>query len=340
MSTLNVTVNGTSIQQFAYLGDFEVTHRLYGGPWELKWNMDLPINFRHPALVRGAITRLWSGSTPLWAGELTEPNFDSQEFIASGLWRQGETALALDFGAITTNPAAAVGWAILRGRLAWNGLNTLPSVDFVDGETETHNYVADLLGAWAISEGVACQVDPFGFLSYAPLPTSPTYLVTPGAAILGVADDDYVTDLYATYAPKPGRVARVEAHDGSQGVGRVEKYIDLRGAGFMTSTRATAILNSLLARGRARTGWTNGLTVTYGQVFNLGHQPVEMSEIRGGQMVRLLGLYDERGRSAWTDIVLEETVWNVAEGTVELKPLGLADRDFASIVESVGGVLL
>lgn len=334
---LEIFVNGTPLTYIAdYWGNPVVTHRR-PGPWGLTWDMGGTPYFRHPDLVRGASVQLRHGPTPIWAGELTEPNFETQQFSAIGLCRQAEDAAALDFGAITSNPKQAVNWAILRGKLDWSSFHSLPDVPLVTEETQQFNTVSDLLDAWALQSNVTWRVDARTYIQYAAAPTTPSFVVTPGVGVLGVADEDFIADLYARYQTPSYKYATVEAHSGDSGPDRL---IDLTGRGPLTAVAAQAIVDNLMAQGRARTGWTNGIEVGHGDVLTPGGTPAALSEIRAGQMIRLLGLYDERGAAAYTDIVLDETVWNVADGTLQLKPVGLAARDLSSIVESVGGSLL
>lgn len=343
---VEVTLNGTPLSYITETwGELELNWRYPVGSWEASFSMDSPINFRHPDLVRGARFEAWVGPTPIWRGSLTEPNFDDMTFVATGVGREAETALSLGFGVLTTNPATAVSWGILRGALSWNGLNSLPSVSIAGSEeTVTYNYISELLAAWSEQEEVNYWVDPYGFIYYGAAPSSPSMFVTPGAGVLGQADEDYVTDLYGRYYSKPGKVASVEAHDGAQNVGRIERGVSLTTRGVMSATQAQAVMNGILAKGRARTGWTNGVEVAFGQVCTDGGTPVALSEVGracgSGAMVRLLGLFDERGVSTHTDVVIAEATWRVADGTMTLSPVGLAERSLSSIVEAVGGALL
>lgn len=342
---LNVTVNGTPLSHIGYWGDVTMTHRYPYGSWEMSWSMDMRINQRHPDVARGARVVAWVGPTPIWRGTLTEPDFDGQEFTATGVAREAETALSLGFGVITTAPSVAVAWGILRGALSWRGLNSLPSTPLTSNDDSTqYNYIADLLDAWSLEESVHWVVTPDGFIRTGAAPTTPLLYVTPGAGILGVADEEYVSDLYGRYYVKPGKLASVSVSDDTQNVGTVERGVDLSARGVLTEAQAEAILDGLLAQGRARTGWTNGVEVGFGQVTTTGGTPIALSQVARlcgtGAMARLLGLFDERGASASTDIVVGESIWRVSDGTITLNPVGLAARDFSSIVEAAGGVLL
>lgn len=342
---LSVTVNGTPLTFIGSWGEAVGTWRRRGGSWELTWRMYLPLNYRHPDLVRGASVVARIGATSIWRGYISETNWDEQTFVAAGLCRQGETATAQGFGTLSSNPKECVSWGIIRGALTWSSFNALPNVPLTaDADRGALNYVTEVLDAWAVENNVEWWINcgALALVNFAAAPASPRWSVTPGVGVLSLADEDYISDIYAIYAPSPGSTARVEAHDNTQGVGRVEKIVDLTQQGFITAAKAQAIIDGILAKTKARTGWSLPIQVTYGQIKTPGAASAALSHIAAqpNQMVRLLGLYDERGSSASTDIVVEETVLNFEEGALTIKPIGLADRDFASIVEAAGGVLL
>lgn len=341
---LNLTLNGTPHSFIGWWGDPVVTWRRRGGSWELRWTTDFPINFRHQDMRRGALVSLQAGGRSIWNGILSETNYDTQEFVAIGRCRQAEDAAALGFGVLSSNPAEVVSWGILRGALNWSGLNNLPSVPLTeDADSGPLNTVASVLDAWALSAGVGWWIDPgpSPMVAFAAAPAIPAFDITAGAGVLGLADEEYVSDLYGRHASAPGVYGTVEAHDDTEGIGRVERLVDLTPRGYLTASEAEGLLENMLAATKARTGWTSSVSVSHGQV-TVGGTPVALSEVasRPNQMVRLLGLYDERGATTHTDVVVDETVWNVTEQTVEIKPVGLAARDLGSIIESMGGELV
>ncbi|MCD4535637.1 hypothetical protein LRP67_16210 [Nocardioides sp. cx-169] len=336
---INVNNTALSFIRGAWWGEPVMTTRRRGGSWELTWRMDFKRGFRHPDLVRGATVTARIGSLIEWRGQLTEPDMDSMQFTAQGQCRQAETALALGFDGMTSNPSDAVFYAEARGLIDWGGLEVLSPVTST-GTTDHPMTIAELLDAYTLEHGTNWQVVPdWGLGTYAD-PTVPRWMVTPNTGVLGVADDDYWTNLVGTYLTTTGDYELVTSSDATPHVGRRERAVDLTALGRMTSARAQAALDAMLAKGLARTGWTNGIEIGRGQLFTMGGTPAAPSVVRGGHMVHLAGLADERGIAQFTNIIVDEAVWNVAEDTVQLNPVGLAPRDLPSIIESMGGKLV
>lgn len=337
----SVTLNNTplSFMRGAWWGEPVVTTRRRGGAWQLSWKMDFRQGFRHHDLVRGARVVARVGALPIFQGTLTEPDLDALEFTAQGRCRQAETTLALGLSGSTSNPATAMFYGSSRGVLNWGSLETFTDVTST-GENESPLTLADLLDAYVAERGTNWLVAPgWGCYTYSD-PTKPTWSVTPGAGVLGVADDDYWTNLVGRYLTTTGAYADVYSAEANPRVGRRERGVDMTRLGRMSAPRAQAALDAMLAKGLARTGWTNGVEVTRGQLTTMGGTPVAPSSVRGGHMVHLAGLVDERGVTQFTNIVVDEAVWNVAEDKVQINPVGLAARDLSSVIESMGGQLL
>lgn len=334
----SITVNGTPLSFIGYWGEPVVTHRRRGGSWALTWKMDLPRGFHHEDLVRGAAVRGLVGPTKHWRGILTEPDLDSMEFTAQGSCRMAETALALDLSGATAHPGDAILFASGRGVIDWGTLDVLTPVPG-DALPDGLLTLADLLDAYVKPTGKNWRVDTQGLLSIYDDPTEPVWMVPPGSTILGVADDDYWTGLVATYLDPVGAYDKVYASDPNAPAPHRERGVDLTPRGRLTTVEAQAILDGMLAKGLARTGWTNGIEVASGELRNMGYTRAALSAINAGEMVHLPGLRDERGVAGYTNVVVDETVWNVSEGRLQLNPVGLAPRDLSSIIESMGGVL-
>lgn len=337
-----VRVGGTWLSSLGWWGEQTVRHRWPYGCWETTWSMNLPTYSRPPALVTGANVDVYFGATPIWSGRLAEPNWDSQEFTAVGHVRDGEQALCLTGAGVTTaTPDVAIDAAINRGSVRWVRSAPLSNVTFAEADnTDSLNYLGALLDAWSVEQNKRWAVGADRKVYAAADPTTPTWYVTPGAGVLGVADEDYVTDVYGRYRSTNGAYATARATDTSQGLGTREVGVDLTPLGRISSTKAQNVVNGILAKSKARTGWTNGVTVTADQVTSPGGIPASLATVTAGQMVRLQGLLDQRGIATYTDIVLGETVWDVDEGTLQLNPVGLAERDLRSIVENAGGQLV
>ncbi|WP_166390322.1 hypothetical protein [Nocardioides ochotonae] len=337
---LEIYVDGEPLTVLGYWGSPVLTDRCPYGSRELAWEAPYSLHYRHPVLRKGAEVVAQVGPSRRWLGRLAELDWEAGDFVAEGAVRQGETALAKGpDGRGSTDLDEVIELAYERGAITWTTREEFGSLT-TDEVSESTNSVLALLDAHAAEEGVNLAVSVDGLLYTEPDPTEPKWMVTPGAGRLGVADEDYWTSLTGVFSPAPGTYDTVTATDTTAGVLVREAAVDLTGRGYIGKAKAQQILDRLLAQGRVRNSWTNSITVTHGQVLSMGGTPVGLSVPRAGDRFHLAGLYDERGASASTEIVAEETVWDVAEGTLQIKPQGLAARDLASIVETMGGVLL
>lgn len=336
-----VRVGGIWLTSLGWWGDLVVTHRWPYGCWEATWAMNLRPYERPRGIVRGALVEVLDAGSPLWVGRLTEPDWSASSFTAIGLAREGETVACLSSGLTTSIPNAAIDGGIARGALSWIRAADFSSTPFGEADaTDQINYVTDLLDARSEEVGRRWAVGPDRRVYDAADPVTPSWHVTPGSGELGVADEDYVTDVYGRYRTTAGAFATVVASDPVAFAGRVERLVDLTGLGRISAARAQATVDGILAKFRARTGWTNGVTVTRDQITSPGGVSPALSSVRAGQLVRMQGLSDPRGLSASTDIVLGETIWDTTEQTIALNPVGMAPRDLASVVETEGGRLL
>lgn len=340
MTTLQIRVGGTWLSSLGGWGDPAVTHEWPLGCTELAWSMLLPALHRPPGIVRGALVDAYIGATSIWSGYLSEPNWSDGEFTATGLFAEAEGALCLTGGGVATaTPDTAVDAGISRGALHWVRDTSLSNTVYGDAdETDSLNYVKQMLDDWSTEQSKRWAVGPDKRVYAAADPTVPAWYVTPGTGDLGVADDDYVTHVIGRYRNPLGVLATVTASDTSQGAGRREKAVDLRPKGRITSTRAQNLVNGILSKTKARTGWANGVTVSREQITSPGGVTPHLSQVKAGQMVRLLGVPDPRGVTSSVDVVVGRSVWSLADGTVVLSPVDQAATDFASVVAAMGGV--
>lgn len=340
---LSIYVKDTPLSHLGYWGDAVVTHRVFGGSWELTWSADYPRGYRHPSLTQDAVVVAKVGPTRIWRGRLTKTDFASGQFVAEGSIRQPETALAFNLSGATGDLDEAIFFAAYRGAL---NIGTLTDFgpEMEDVGSGPVSSVMDLMTAYGARNNKNLVVDPDGLLYPISDRTTPTIKVEPPNGELGLIDENYWTTLTGVYSPSAGTTALATAVDNSQGAGWREGAVDLTALGTMTLDQAEATLASILTRGLARTGWTEAIQVVNGQIVNMGGESVEPWVIARamattGIMARLTNMKDPRGASMNTDVILEETVWDTSSDTITLKPRGLVARDLAAVVESLGGSL-
>lgn len=317
-------------------GDLKITHRWPYGCWQMDWNVLLKPWQRIPDFAAGALVEARMGSGRIWAGKLARPDWSTGAMSAVGAAREGEEALCLSTaGETSSTPDDVVDEAIARGALSWTRRVSLDATPFAAGDSTVKlNYVTALLDAWATSMGLRWGVGPNREVYAAADPVKPTIYMRPGTGVLGVSEETLAARVFGRHEDLTGTLHTVDVGTGAPEVG-----ISLLKHGLIDNSKAVAIITGIRAQLQERTGWTNGVTVTADQVTGPGGNRMGLDQAVAGKMGRLIGLRDERGADAHTDIVLGETIWDVPAGTVAANPVGLSDRSLTGIVEAGGGEL-
>lgn len=327
-----VRVGGVWLPTIAGVGDLTWSTTATGGSEEATWRMPLPETFTHPALVPGKLVQLREGSANVFGGVLSQPrhNADGWDFTATGLADQLYTAhLCLDGSGNTTSvPDVAVDQAIADGFPGSRPVS-LSSVPFAQTEqTDSLNYVGELLDAWATSLGKRWAVSPDGVVYAYDAPTVPTWHMSPGSTRIGLAEDDYSSDIYLRYRPTATTFATVHVSDpaATTQLRRASKE-DLADRGILTSGAAQAIGEGMITNGKARFAWTEPVNPNRFQLTTPGGQPAYLPFVKAGQMVRSFGVINEQGRTLpYCDWVIGKTQLVAGAREIQLAPTELAAR--------------
>ncbi|UUW88407.1 hypothetical protein [Pimelobacter simplex] len=343
---VRITANGaafwlSTIVPFTW-GELKHSTRT-NGSWQASWTIPIVPNWRHPALVYGAAVEIFLGPVCVWAGSLEEPNWDAGEFVAIGACRDAETNPGLtSLGVASTVPNVVVDAAIADGGLAgWTRVGDLgaTAVGQADG-TGGLVSISSILDAAAQEAGVGTRwvVNEQRQVLMSPVDeTKPTWHVIPGSGVLGSAAEERVDRIYVRYIDATtGRRATVSYP--TSGPARMKRTADITDRGLKTVAQATAIAQDEWNKLQGRSGWTNGLTLTAGQVTTPGGAIADLALVRAGDTVRLLGVPDARGLAQNTDVVLAETDYDWADDQLQANPVGRAARDENSVLEQVGNL--
>jgi hypothetical protein len=323
-------------------GGLKTSTRLRGD-WEASWEVILPAGQRHPALVYGARVEVYLGPQRVFVGTLTEPDWDSGEMVAIGACREGESTPALTSGGVaTTKPNTAVDAAITRGVLSWTRVGNFGTTAVGADDDQGGVYsVQSLLDAWAAEQDPTSgwRINRNRELTIEiPTETDPAWFVVPGSGEMGSADDDRVDRIFVRYVSSANGRLATASYPAASIAGGVEKTMDITDRGRKSSTQATNIAKSQWNKLQGRSGWTNGLTVTSGQVTTKGGVRADLALIRAGQSMRLLGVRDLRGLASNTDVIIGDTEYDWDEDTLQINPVGLAAGDVESSLEAVGEI--
>lgn len=327
-------------------GDLEVTHGR-NGPVAASWSMAMLDDARPECLTRNAVVEIYTGPRSYWSGTLGEPDWSSLTFTAIGIARAGEAAECLNgSGQVTSKLNTAIDQAIARGVVGWVRGADFGNTDLAGPEggagvdDPNPGKLNELLDAWASENGKQWRVSASGLLTwYVEDETAPSWLVLPGAAVMGVADDDVTDRVFLRYRSSSAGQLRTASYPAATPPGGIERRATIVDLGAMTSTRATniaeGIYNKLLA---GRTGWSNAIEVSPEQVTDLGGNPADLTLIRAGESVRVLGARDPRGATRYIDVVIDETRYQPGERTILLQPVGMVAHTWEQVLADAGAV--
>jgi hypothetical protein len=339
MTREQVRVGGVWLNDVGPWGGLSYSTKWPGGCDEATVTVYLPPTFRHPALSQGKRFEVMDGSSCVWLGQVGHVDWSTGEVTADGLYAAASRfpSLAAD-GTASARAGVAVDQAISRGA-PWSGRSGFPTLTIADAEsTNGLNTVAQVLDAAADESGLRWAVFEDGIVAMSADPTSPKWQIAPGLVELGQDDTEFATQLVVRYfdSGTSSYTTLIKADSTSVAMyGVVEQPVDLTGWGPMTASKATAKANGILAKGRARLGWTNSVTVGPYQLKTMGDLPADLSMVKAGQVVRAHGIYDARNLTPYRDLVIGKCSYSPGDGTVTLEPVDTQPQTLADVVEAV-----
>jgi hypothetical protein len=289
--------------------------RADGGSFKASWAFALTRRSQHQALRPGTLVEVICGGVNMFTGWLGYPDRTTWECTAYGLASVArEQFLALD-GTLsnTRDVAAAITQAQATG---WPATNPDAITGTASG-TATGNPVTlgVLLDDLALDLGKRWGVDGQGRLFMTADPTTPRWLAAPDSAAFGVTDEGAASTLYGRYLDSTTSTYLTAI----AGSGSPQEAVDLSDRGAMSNAQAVTILTGMLAE-TSGGAWTNGVTLTRDQIQTVGGTPAFLPAVRGGQMVRTLGLdYATQGMAL--DTVIGATRYTQDEHSIYVEPV-------------------
>lgn len=345
MGGFNLRSNGYWLDSVAYTENLTTRFAWSqegGGFHEATWEMDLPVDFDHPALQRGALLEVMDGGLRIGQGILAEPGRTEKgkSFVALGLYREAEHYLCFDGSGNSTSVLdTAINRAISHGAPF-----TLPTSILTDplktgDAVEGLNYLNVLATSAAIEQSKRWWVDADGGFRMSTNETTPTWHIIPGVTYPGVADDDYASALFGRYLQIVGGTPTLytrTAVDVAAAArwGYREYAVDLTPLGSISNARVDNRLAGLLARGKARLSFTDRIEVGPNELLTAGGRPASMSMVATGfgDVVRVHGL---NSYSQWLDgnpyldFVIGETEWVNGADSISIAPEQFSGRSLA-----------
>lgn len=278
-----------------------------GGCDQMSATVMVPAAYRTQLFNPGWTVRIFRGGHQVWDGKLDEP-----QPVANQGWNLsavGTGNLGQDYRALYTGtwpsgqPDQAINAAVVRG-LPWvnPGVGQPAGAWFGQAVDSASQSISDLLALMTTRGGLLWYVNsqPGGALgdnlTVSVLPSVPNRLIVatqPVARTLGgdintifiryqVTADNSDTNTQASYAVTVVQnAASVALH------GELETYTDLSDAGVLTAAQAQQVGNYILQIYQRAT-FAGPYTVHYGELLNLGGQPIDPGTDQAGTMARLI----------------------------------------------------
>lgn len=349
-----------SIGPYGSWGDLSWTTRWGDGAcgmFEASFTTPLPKAFEHPALRMNSLVDLMNGpyrvGSSLYISDIVRGTGldDPWTITCTGIGREVEgdnSWLAIDSVPAASSVASAVIDRAIGQGLRWAGRDgTVPTTAFgSSATTDSLNSIGSLLNSVGKGANAKWGVGQDNIIRFMSDPTTPTWTIAPDQIPLGQADDNYATVVWVNYkSAVTGGYARVFSPATPSGVqtlfSRREFPADFSGLGAISAADAQALADGLLAQLKGRIGLTSGLTLTSNQILNAGGVPADLSMVEAGQMARIHGVTSDLlaiNGQTYYDFVIGQTRYTDGAPTIQVDPMGLAARDFAAVVEAMGGV--
>lgn len=343
---LEVYIGGQPLSTIAAWGDAEITHGR-NGPIAATWGMALKPKERPYQLVRNAPVTWRSGGRRISFGILDEPDWDAGEFTMIGGARLGEGAEPLTAaGAITSKLNTAIDQAVARGvTRGWYrggdfGNTDLAGPEGASGVDDPNpGKLNELMDLWATQGsvgGVTRQWRVTGDGLVVPTvedESTPQLLLLPGTTSIGVSGTEVTDRVFLRYNDSAATRLRTASYPAQTPIGGIERRASIVHLGPMTAARTTTIAEGMYRRAQAgRTGWTNGWELSADQMTTVGGQRPSLALVRAGVTAQAMDQPDPRGASPALNVVLDETTWRVAEGLIQLNPVGLVARTWEQVM--------
>lgn len=258
-----------------------------GGLNYVKWSMDLPRDYWHPAFAIGTRVELYRGDMKLGSATLAEPDRVSWKFVADGLYKQGDKFQAAVGGFDSSNFQQMVQNAIDRG-LGWNGIGNIPNIDVDQASTDTvagvmTSYCQANALRWGLTVEDVPFIEPDPYL-YHP-DTVPGWALTPGTPLMPISDDAFATRanvLYyvggiggGTYGNPQTYASAASAATGDLTLPGGHEITVVGNPAAMSGAEAQLLADELMRQKGLRYAFTEGLDVIPGELTTPGGTAID-----------------------------------------------------------------
>jgi hypothetical protein len=352
----SVRVGGVWMYQLAPVGDLKYSWG-ENGPLAASWGMALPVGFLHPALVQGNTVEIFYGPRRVWRGVLEEPDRDEWKCTAIGTadflvnvanlstydlegedvpWL-GNDAYNGARWAIGASGTPALPAGLIRG-FDFSVDQTVPGGSLEPDPTPILEYGLNLRAAmddFTARTGKRWMVDENGLLHVPVDPTTPTLALTPTVPGVGVTLENYYSATFLEYASVGDPTTRTvyQVSPDARRWGPRERTVVHDHEVTLSDAGAQAIVDALQAEAVAAP--TKSVTLSDGQLINLGGTRVPLPMLKTNVMVTHFGVIDVPGARNVHQWVIGHFEMDTVAGTAEVSPRHIAPRTLAQVVQSI-----
>lgn len=281
-----------------------------GGADKMTCTVMAPASYQSQLFYPGWQVKIVRGGHDIWHGKLDQPSYQPRQgwtLTAVGNGNRGQ-----DFNAYFainwpgSEPDEVLNRAIIRG-LPWvnpgyNGASFASQFWLGQSVDAASQKVSDFLNMICSRGGLTWYVNsqPGGIyggddLQIFPLPTTPTRLLVATAPVPRTLGGyvNYIAIRYQSSGDSAGTTAATYSYtsvSNPQSIaahGQLEAFFDLSDASVMTAAQAQAVGNHVLQIYVAAS-FGGPFQVSYGQLLNMGGQPVDIGCDGAGMMVKLV----------------------------------------------------
>lgn len=364
-------ISGVPLSTICPFRDLTWTIRWPYGGFEAKCKIDVPVNFRHHALVTDADTEIkWGGGT-MFLGDLAEPDWAAGELYFRGRIRQGEKYKAWEVTGSTTlvpavNLETAIDLAVAGGPVDVSvanitSANGIPARTALQWKRTTPLFTTNLWAtppeepAWLFPDmlDLASQrgagvpyMGPSGRLEFrtpkinpfSSGTTVPDWQIHPGTVELSEAGgDSRLTRVYVLFLDSTAAGAeKVTISEDTRFRPYREDYYDARNLDGITPAEAKTIADAILAE-HLRPVYVSDIDLTPFTATTYHGAPCNPLLPRGGDVIRVNGATHPRLPGSFIDVTAGEVVVSAAETdrpTAVAKPENKPARSEDEIAEA------
>lgn len=344
--------------QLGHVSQLKYGYKLPGGPDTCTALLSLPPINRPAALNPGRILRIYRGADYIWDGTLLEgvPGSAGWQLSARGSGNFGDYFRSI-WSSYTADQPVNNAIALTPNGLRWvnPGIAGTPGIWLSQPQDSGTSTVTAHLNLITSNGGLTWYIGRYNRLSVFTLPnpftTAASRLLVSMDPVARTITED-VNALYARFqatadsttsgnSPATYGLTSATQPAGIVAHGRMEDFMDLSGAGVISSVTAQAAATAVLSKYQ-RANWVGPFTVSYGQLLTAGGTPVDLGCEQPGSIVKLMATdagYGGEVIPGPVQFLSGQTMYDDDAELLTVTPFQFVTSDLASMISGITAAL-